>query len=165
MLVRSPAPFAAALVYLFATGSVQCADEIKPDAVKYPQDTPEHALDSIAKAIEAKELGYWIAHLVTPDHTQRMIEKYKSIEAAVAANIDDPKKVEGRKHLLEAIRAMQADKKTSEGEENGKKWFRFMRTENEFIQLEKQADGRWCMNPRARAKTQETEKPKESEKK
>ena len=124
---------------------------IKQDAAKYPQDTPEKAFESIAKALEANDLAYQIAWLSTPDFTQRMLDKYKSVDAAVAANQGDDK-VKGRQVMLKTIREMQTAKLTTQGEVHGVKWFCYRLGDNQLIQLERQKDGRWCMNPKVRQK-------------
>lgn len=131
---------------------------IKLDAVKYPQDTPEKAFESLAKALETNDLAYQIAWLSTPDFTFRMLAKYKSIAATVAANQGEDK-VKGRQMLLKSIREMQAAKMTAQSEINGVKCFRFGLGEKLIIQLELQKDGRWCMNPRVREKTIITKGP------
>jgi len=146
MIIRFSALCLAAMCLLTAAYG---AEEIKLDLTKYPQDTPEHTMSSMVKALETDNaLGYWISYLVTPDHTQRMIEKYKTIDAAVAANQDE-KHVNGRKQLVESIKKMLEAKTTSEGEANGVKWFCYKLGDSLMVQLEKQKDGRWCMNPRA----------------
>jgi hypothetical protein len=127
------------------------ADEIKVDAAKYPQDTPQKAMESIIKALDTNnDLGYWIAWLVTPDYTQRMIETHKSIDATVAANQDE-KHVNGRKQMIAAMKKMLEAKTTTEGESNGVKWFCYKLGESQLVQLEMQKDGRWCQNPKIRA--------------
>ena len=110
-------------------------------------------MESLAKALEADDLAYQIAWLATPDYTQRMIEKYKTIAAAVEAN-KSPEKVAGRKGLLETVRKMQAAKTTTQGEEHGVKWFCFKLGEDQLIQFERQHGGRWCWNPKIRAAKQ-----------
>ena len=123
--------------------------EIPLDVVKYPQDTPEHAVESLAKALENDDLGYQIAWLATPDFTYRMIDKYKTIAAAVAAN-QDPVKVAGRKQVLDAVKKAQAKKDVSHGKVNGTPFFLFALDDSKFLQFEQQPDKRWCWNSRIR---------------
>jgi hypothetical protein len=148
MFIRLSVLLLAAAVF---SSTAFCADEIKQDAAKYPQDTPQKAMESIIKALETNnDLGYWVAWLVTPDHTQRMIDKYKSIDAAVAANQDE-KHVAGRKQMTDSMKKMLEAKTTTEGELNGVKWFCYKLGETQIVQLELQKDGRWCQNPKVRA--------------
>ena len=53
----------------------------KLDAAKYPQDTPEHALESVVKALEAEDFGYWLSYIVTPD--SRLFRQLGLYEAPV----------------------------------------------------------------------------------
>ena len=115
------------------------------DAAKYPQDTPQKALESLIKALEAKDVSYWIAYLITPADTKRLVEKHGSLEGVVNANADE-KRAARLITQLELMRKM-AGKPPEEGEENGVKIARFQ-AEQKVLQLEKQADGRWCMNIR-----------------
>lgn len=124
--------------------------EVKPDPDKYPQETPQKAMESLAKALESNDLAYQIAWLTTPDFATRMIEKYKSIKACVEAN-QTPEKVAGRKALLDTIRKMQAGNVTKEGEENGTKWFAYRLGEEQVVEFELQKNKRWCWNPKARS--------------
>src|SRR5438552_517275 len=73
------------------------------DPKKYPQDTPEKALESIAKAFDGEDFGYFLGWLVTPDSTARSIEKFKTFEAAVEDQKTNPQKVAGRKAMREVI--------------------------------------------------------------
>ena len=122
--------------------------EIKLDPVKYPQDTPANSFDSLLKAAEGNDLAYEISWLCTPDFTARMLEKHKTIAATVESN-QDPKKVAGRKLLLEVLKQMKAGPKTSQGESHGVKWFCFA-LDNKLVQFELQKDGRWCWNTKVR---------------
>ncbi len=124
--------------------------EVKPDPDKYPQETPQKAMESLAKALESNDLAYQIAWLTTPDFTNRMIEKYKTIKACVEAN-QTPEKVAGRKALLDTIRKMQSGNVTKEGEENGTKWFTYRLGEDQVVEFELQKSKRWCWNPKARS--------------
>lgn len=120
------------------------AEDATLDSTKYPQDTPQKALGSIIKAMEGKESEYWLAWLVTPDDTKRVKEKYETITKAVAAHQDE-KHAELMKQRLELMKKMQSDNKTTAGDENGMKWTRFT-SDDKVLELDLQADGRWCMN-------------------
>ena len=50
------------------------------------------------------------------------------------------------------IQKIQKDPKKSESKEGDVDTARFAVSEDSFIQFEKQKDGAWCMNPKARAK-------------
>jgi hypothetical protein len=132
---------------------VSCAfglDAPKVDAAKYPQDTPDKALDTMQKVLDTQDYAYWITWVVTPDSTQRTLEKYKTLDAAVEASKTEEAKVKGRVMTLDIIKNVMAAKKTEEGTENGTPFFRFKVDDASFLQFDKQADGRWCFNPRAR---------------
>jgi hypothetical protein len=140
-----------AIVFCLLIGGYALAEETpKLDPVKYPQDTPENALASVIKALEAEDYGYWLTWIVTPDSTARTLEKFKTLDAAIADSKTNAAKIAGRKALLESIKKGQKEKKTTEGTDKGVAWFRFLNPDGEFVQLEKQPAGRWCMNPRAR---------------
>lgn len=122
------------------------------DAVKYPQDTPENALASIVKSMGSDDFGYFIAWLVTPDSTQRTLDKFKTLAAAVEDQKTNPAKIGGRKALLETIDKIQKDPNKKAHQATDKDEIaRFMIDDISFIQFEKQKDGRWCLNPKARA--------------
>jgi hypothetical protein len=147
MPIRFIAPLCAALFCLVA----RAADGPALDAAKYPQDTPEKALDSVAKSLEASDLAYWNTYLATPDQLQRMLAKYKTLDAMVAANIDDPKKIAGRKKLVAFLRKMQADKKAPEFLNKEMTATRFNGDHGMFVQFELQPDKRWCFDPQGGA--------------
>ena len=150
---------AALLALCFCVSVTHALDEPKPDPDKYPQDTPEKALSTMAKVLEAEDYAYWFTWVVTPDSTRRTLEKYKTLEAAVNASKTEEPKVKGRVSTLEVIKKLQANKKTEEGVDDQTKtpFFRFLLEDKSFMQFEKQSGGRWCFNPRARtAKTPET---------
>ena len=131
------------------TGAVEAAAEAaqapRLNAARYPQDTPQKALESLIKALEAKDIPYWIAFLITPDDAKRLIEKHGSLEGVVNANADE-RRAARLKTQLELMKQM-AGKPPEEGEEHGVKFARFQ-AEQKVLQLDKQADGRWCMNIR-----------------
>ncbi|HLX65259.1 MAG TPA: hypothetical protein VKX17_28580 [Planctomycetota bacterium] len=141
--------FAIILVIIVGAFSASALDEPKPDPEKYPQDTAEHALDTMAKALEAEDYAYFITWVVTPDSTKRTLDKYKTLEAAVAASKTEPAKVEGRKTTLALIAKIDKSKKV-EGKDGDIAYVRFSIDDKSFMQFEKQAGGRWCFNPRAR---------------
>jgi len=128
------------------------ADASKPpqlDAEKYPQDTPMKALGSLIKALEARDMAYWITHLLVPATNKRLMEKYGSLEKAVEANAD-PKRAARLTEQLALMKQMLAGPPPTEGEDNGVKWARF-KVDQTVLQLEKQPDGRWCMNTRVKS--------------
>lgn len=121
------------------------------DVVKYPQDTPEKALESIVKALNGEDFGYFIAWQVTPDSTARTIEKFKTLEAAIEDQKTNPAKIAGRKNMLEVIQKIQKEPKKELEKSGDLELARFLSGEM-MIQFEKQKDGGWCLNPKARAK-------------
>ena len=138
------------IVVLSSCLSAQALDEPKPDPAKYPQDTPDKALDTMKKVLDGEDYAYWFTWVVTPDSTQRTLEKYRTLEAAVNASKTEEAKVKGRVGTLEMIGKIQKDKKTEDGTDQGTPYIRFKIDEKSFFQFEKQKDGRWCFNPRAR---------------
>ena len=122
----------------------EAADTPALDCAKYPQDTPQKALASLIKALEAEDYVYSISFLLAPQSTQRLGAKYDSVEKAAAAN-REPERQQRRKAQCELMKKMLEANATTEGEENGVKWVRF-KHEDSVLQLEKQPDGRWCMN-------------------
>ena len=120
------------------------AAETPLNAEKYPQDTPQKALASLIKSLEAKDYGYWVSHLMTPTDSKVLLDKQGSLEKAVAF-LSDEKHSKMMNDNKERMQKMLDANKTTEGDENGVKWVRFHLEEKE-LQLEKQADGRWCMN-------------------
>jgi hypothetical protein len=143
MSMRLPAVLCAA--FLCVAG--RAADPAL-DTVKYPQDTPEKALDSLAKALEANDLGYWMLYIGTPDHLQRMLDKYKTVDAAVAAIANEPQRVAGRKMLAEFIRQLQAGKTAPAAAPDDPKIVQFVGANAHAVQFEQQPDKRWCFNPK-----------------
>jgi hypothetical protein len=146
-----------AVIVLKATLAL-AADGPALDAAKYPQDTPQNAANSIIKAIDANDLEYWVAHLVTPADTKRRVEKNGSI--AQAAKNYAEKQSKQLKAMRDVIEKMLKESKPTEGEENGVKWVRFQ-LEEKLLQFEKQSDGRWCMNTRVNAVKKDAPKPEE----
>lgn len=137
----------AILVTVFAIGAANlfAGDAPALDAQKYPQDTPQNALQSIMKALDAKDYAYWIANLIIPDDSKRITEKHGGLEKAVAYN-GDPVRVDKRAKQLEAMRDLISGA-VSEVEKDGKKITRFIKN-GQVIQFEQQPDKRWCMNIR-----------------
>ena len=123
--------------------SAQSADT-PLDANKYPQDTPKKTLTSIVKALEKRDFEYWIVHLIVPEDTKKLVAKHGSLESVVLMNADD-KHAPRIKQQIEIIRDMLKADKVTLGIENGVKWVRYT-DDNKVLQLEKQPDGRWCMN-------------------
>jgi hypothetical protein len=138
------ATFWSVLICVLALGA-SAADAPALDAAKYPQDTPQNALKSIIAAFEAKDFAYWLTHLLRPEDSARIIEKNGGLDKAVANNAD-PAKASRREAQLATMKKILAAK-TSEGERNGIKFFRFI-DEGKVAQFEQQADKRWCMNIR-----------------
>lgn len=131
-----------------ASAGLSAADAPVPsiDAAKYPQDTPQKALSSLVKCLGAKDYGYWISHLITPQDSKNTIEKHGSLAKAVEFLSDDKHstQMQERKDLMQKM--LDANSST-EGDDNGVKWTRFQ-LESRVLQFEKQSDGRWCMNIR-----------------
>jgi len=161
MIVRTACPTAVLLVSLWgvampAAGAAEAAPDAPKapqlNAAKYPQDTPQKALESLIQALETKDLSYWIAFLIAPADTKRLVEKHGSLEGAANANADERRSAR-LKAQLEVMRKM-AGKPPEEGEENGVKFARYQ-VDQKVLQLEKQADGRWCMNIRVSRKPAE----------
>ncbi|MCY3024640.1 MAG: hypothetical protein NTW87_37180 [Planctomycetota bacterium] len=119
------------------------------DATKYPQDTPQKALSSLIKALETRDLYYWLAHLVIPEDSKRLTEKYGSLDKAVEVNADE-KNAERLKTQCTWMKKLLSSGTMTEGEENGVKWARYQLGDR-VLQLDKQADGRWCMRTRVNA--------------
>ncbi|MEI6233341.1 MAG: hypothetical protein WCT04_09825 [Planctomycetota bacterium] len=119
--------------------------EIALDPKKYPQDTPEHALESLAKAIESDDLAYWYAWLYTPDRIFTNMQKYKTIEACVKAN-KTPERTASRVVLLDAIRKTQLNKTSDHGtiKITNVKWHSFISPDGKELMFLQLADGRWC---------------------
>jgi hypothetical protein len=146
------------IALLLGTLSVLAADGPALDLQKYPQNTPKDTLSSIISALENRDFQYWIAQLIAPEDAKKLAEKYGSIEKAAAANADE-KYMARVANQCETMKKMLEDNKTSEGEENGVKWVRY-HYDKKILQLEKQADGRWCMNPRVSAEKPGDPQPK-----
>jgi hypothetical protein len=136
-----------AFVFSAVAGRLWAADGPAVDAAAYPQDTPQKALGSIIKALENNDFKYWISNLIIPAESKRLIEKHGSIAKAAEANSDD-KHAAKIKAQVEIMKKLLAANKTTEGDEKGLKWVKFQLDDN-VLQLEKQSDGRWCMNQRA----------------
>jgi hypothetical protein len=138
--------FFVGLLITCASASLLAADSPTLDAAKYPQDTPQKALSSLVKCLGAKDYAYWIGHLITPADAKTTIEKHGTLEKAVEFLSDEKHsaQMQERKELMQKM--LDANSST-EGEDNGVKWTRFQ-SEGRVLQLEKQADGRWCMNLR-----------------
>lgn len=133
-------------VLMLVTAAAFSGDAPALDAAKYPQDTPQNAIQSIIKALEAKDFTYWIGNLILPEDSKRIAEKHGGLDKAAVAN-SDPKYSERIAKQIEAMRGLSKDGKVSELEKDGKKIVRFVGT-GQVIQFEQQADKRWCMNIR-----------------
>ena len=101
-------------------------------------------LVAIVKALEKRDYEYWIVHLIVPEDTKKLVAKHGSLESVVLMNADD-KHAPRIKQQIEIIRDMLKADKVPLGIENGVKWVRYT-DDNKVLQLEKQPDGRWCMN-------------------
>lgn len=136
----------AALAYLaLAAASAGLAAEGPAlDAAKYPQETPQQALRSLIKALEARDFSYWISFLIVPADTKRLVERHGSLEKAAQANADE-KLAPRLRAQVALLKEMLAGKAPAEGEDHGAPCARFQVGQT-VLQLEKQADGRWCMN-------------------
>jgi isocitrate lyase len=133
-------------VCALVAASAAIAGETALDATAYPQDTPKRALESLVKALEKRDLEYWIAHLISPRDRERLKEKHGGLQQAVEAN-SGAQHLERIKAQCEVMRQMLADGELKEGEDAGVKWARF-KSGQRVLQLERQPDGRWCMNTR-----------------
>lgn len=133
-----------AILMLTACAASGAETPLSPE--KYPQDTPQKALASLVKCLDGKDYGYWISHLMTPQDGKGFLDKHGSLEKAVAF-LSDEKHAKMMSDNKDRMQKMLDANKTTEGDENGVKWVRFHLDEKE-LQLEKQADGRWCMNTR-----------------
>ncbi|HYG74427.1 MAG TPA: hypothetical protein VEK08_05420 [Planctomycetota bacterium] len=136
------------MLSLALAANVSAEETTKLNAEKYPQDTPQNAVKSILKALESRDFDYWISWLVTPAAQRELIERHGSLNSAVLFNADD-RHVPRIKAQIEAIRKLREANQTSEGEDNGVKWFRYS-GDGRVIQFERQADGRWCMSRTAK---------------
>jgi hypothetical protein len=72
-----------ALVLITATASGQDVTkekryEVEEDIVKYPQQTPQQAMNSVAKTLSEGRLDYLLAHLVDPLFVDAKIQLIKS---------------------------------------------------------------------------------------
>lgn len=115
------------------------------DATKYAQDTPQHTIGSIIKALEAKDQAYWYTHLITPSASKLLVEKHGSIEKVVASKSDEKYAIQFL-GICALMKTMLEANKITEGKNADVPWVRFHHEES-ILQLEKQPDGRWCMNP------------------
>ena len=131
------------LVLCVLSMAVTAADGPALDLQKYPQDTPQNALQSIIKALESKDYSYWIGQLILPEDTKRVSEKHGGVDHAAAKNAD-PKIAPKMQAQIDALKKL-ASGKTSEVEKSGIKAYRFI-DEGRVAQFELQADKRWCMN-------------------
>ncbi len=139
--------FAAGVMLACLAVTAWSADAPALDAAKYPQDTPQNTLNSVIKAMEGKDFAYWVTWLVIPADKERLLTKYKTVDAIVEVNAQ-PKRAEKVAAQCVIMKNLLKESKTSEGDENGVKWYRFQGNDKVLLQLEKQADGRWCMNNR-----------------
>ena len=148
-MIRSVLIFAILLCSLFAT--VRAEDSSTSNPKKYPQDTPEKALESVKKALESDDLAYWIFWLITPRDNMLISTNYKSAEDAAKAMQASKSVVAENTKLSDSIRELSSRCVTETGEEDGVKWKRLFLDDKKFFQLEQQKDGRWCLNLRARS--------------
>jgi len=125
------------------------------DAGKYPQSTPAEALVSIIKALETRDLAYWVGNLILPSDTKRLVEKHGSVENVAARNAD-PARASKLKSQCELMKKLLETNKTTQGETDGMKWVRY-HSDATILQFEKQADGRWYMNTRVTTMEKATE--------
>jgi hypothetical protein len=137
---------ALAVLLLLACGAY-AADGPAKDAAKYPQDTAQKALGALIKAFDTGDVAYQIAWLVVPAHTEKLVKKYGTMDAAVKAN-SSPEKLAAYKEQAATFQKLLEANKTTQGEDAGVKWTRFEGGPR-LLQLELQADGRWCLNPHA----------------
>ena len=47
------------------------------DEITFPQQKPEDAMQSIAKAVDRKKIDYLLAHMVDPLHVDYWVDRYK----------------------------------------------------------------------------------------
>jgi hypothetical protein len=132
------------MLLLISGISAPAAEGPPVDAVKYPQDTPKKALQSILRALEKRDFDYWIVWLICPENTKHLIKKHGSIAAVSLMNSDDRHRPRIEQQISAIKEMLKADKVT-EGATNGVTWVRY-HDEERVLQLEKQPDGRWSMN-------------------
>jgi hypothetical protein len=117
------------------------------DGNKYPQDTPQKALESIIKALESSDIKYWIANLITPTESKRIVDKHDgSIAKAAEANSDE-KHTTKIKSQVEIMKKLLTANKTTEGDDKGVKWVKFWLDDN-VLQLERTRGGPMFRNRR-----------------
>lgn len=146
---------------------VHAEDERLEDAEKYPQETPEKALASIAKSLEAGDYTYFITWLVTPTDTNVFIlgNHAKSVSEAVKKSTINKGQMKGLageiRNILQMIKAFKkvgdedlvgrlTGKHKYGVEERGIIKYPIDSVDSnkatEFRQLAKQNDGRWCLD-------------------
>ena len=148
------------VVRLVALGPVANAPKLDPE--KYPQDTPQHALESLIKALDSKDYAYWMVHLMTPFDSNSLLNKHENSVEKAAAFFSVEKRAALLKDSHDLMQKMLDANKTSEGEEQGVKYARY-EADGKMLQLEKEADGRWCMNTRYLGTKKEEAGPKKEE--
>ena len=146
------------LLAVFTCVLLHAAEEPALDAAKYPQDTAAKALDSIIKALDARDFGYYVTHMILPADKERILKKYGTVQKYAEAK-SEAAQAEGMKNMADVLKGLQKESKQTEGETGDVKWTRFD-AGREKLQLEKLPDGRWAMNLRPLA-----EAPKEASKK
>jgi hypothetical protein len=131
---------------------------IEADLETYPQDTPQEALDSVIKAIEAKKIDYLLAQLADPDWVDGRVKNHGSFEDLVKDSTDylakDPALVKQLKLLRKGTWDVKGTRATASFKgENGKGGKEKESTENQvfFRKIGKW----WYMENR----TREAEKP------
>ena len=140
---------ATALVLLLLVASLNAAEGLALDATKYPQDTPVKSLESMVKALEGQDYGYYISYMVLPDDNKRVLSKYGSLEKYVESK-KAPEGAPGMAAMASVMKKLLAEAKPQEGEVDGIKWARF-EGDGQLLLLQKLQDGRWVMNLRPTA--------------
>jgi hypothetical protein len=132
-----------AVAVLFLGLSAFASDAPPLDAVKYPQDTPQSAIASIIKALEARDFAYWLGNMILPEESAHIAEKHGGLDKAAAATAEE--KNAGKIAMRIALLHNLEKGKTGETERDGVKLFRFY-FEKSVLQLEQQPDKLWRMN-------------------
>ena len=130
-----------AVVLMVSLSALSFAED-KPvvalDPVKYPQDTPEKALDTLAKSLEAERSGILEpVYRHTPEHTKRMLERSTrplKPRGRRTRTSTTRRKIEGRKMLAKFVRQLQADKVPGIADKLGTA-VRFFEKDGQFVQL------------------------------
>jgi hypothetical protein len=158
MRISRSLSFASALLIMWMTAMVtppfaHAADEPVLDAKAYPQDTPQKALGSIIKALEATDFKYFATHLITAEDKALILKKYESLEKFVESRKGEEKAAAIKAQTVLMKQLLETNKVT-ESEENKIKIARFT-FGTKIIQFEKNADGLWQLNSRVKQATPE----------